>query len=232
MQKTISVTEVFKTGWANTKKHIGFLTISTFIYLVISMVLKSVSHGPGSILINLASYAISIIFAIGLVKIGLIVESGNNPKIEDFKTDFHTFLSFFWASIIVGVLSAIGFIFLIIPGIYISTRLYITMYLILDKKMPAWDAVKKSWDMTKGYSWSILVFGFFAFIIAFVSAIPFRILLIIAIPIISMSQAVMYRKISKSSVSNPVSVTPTPTVLSVVSNARIEPSPEENPETE
>ena len=49
----------------------------------------------------------------------------------------------------------IGLIFLIVPGIIIGIRLIFTWFLIIDKKSSAMVAIKDSWRMTKGYSWTI-----------------------------------------------------------------------------
>ncbi|MBT96769.1 hypothetical protein CMI49_01580 [Candidatus Pacearchaeota archaeon] len=82
------------------------------------------------------------------------------------KNMFAVFNRNYWNAVLAGFLSVIfiilGFIFFIIPGIIVLIRLVFVKYLIIDKKMKAWDAITTSWNMTRGYSWTILAMGLIA----------------------------------------------------------------------
>ncbi len=195
--KTFSIKEAFKQGWSNTKKHIEFLTVSTFVFLVIYFILKVGSHGFSGLLLGLASFIVGMLFDIGMRRIGILIDSGQTPKADHFRSDLGLFLSVLWATVIVSVLSFIGFILFVIPGIIVVIRLSMAIYLILDKKLDAWAAVKESWRLTKGSSWKLLGFFILAFVVVIISIIPLGLGLIISIPFLSMTHAVIYRKIVK-----------------------------------
>jgi uncharacterized membrane protein len=70
------------------------------------------------------------------------------------------------ANILVSVIIGIGIALLIVPGIIFACRLAFVSYLVMDQKMEAMEAIKKSWAMTKGYSWTIFGMAFMSFFIA------------------------------------------------------------------
>jgi hypothetical protein len=82
------------------------------------------------------------------------------------KNMFAVFNRNYWNAVLAGFLSAVfiilGFIFFIIPGIIVLIRLAFVKYLIIDKKMKAWDAIATSWNMTRVYSWTIFAMGLIA----------------------------------------------------------------------
>lgn len=197
MQTSFKISDVFKKGWVNTKKNWLFLVLSTLIYFVVYFVLARSGHGFTSVFLGLASWIVAQLFSIGLYRIALKIEDGGVPKATDFKTDFNTFMTVLWANIITGLIIIAGTLLFIIPGIIAMLRLSMSIYLILDKKMKAWEAIKESWRITSSYSWKILGMVLIAMIVALISLIPLGLGLLISIPFLSLSYGVFYRKISQ-----------------------------------
>lgn len=195
MKKTFSVKEVFKKGFELTKKHIVFLASATFIYFVVYYILSKMGRGPGGLLISLASMIVSLVFSMGLYKVVLLVASDISPKADDFMPDMDTALSFIWASVIFCFFAFIGTLLLIIPGIIVVLRLSLVYYFVIDKKMKGWDATKASWETTKGYSWSMLGFFVCATIISIIATIPFGLGLILSVPFVATTHAIIYKTI-------------------------------------
>lgn len=81
----------------------------------------------------------------------------------DLKTLFEGFkskyLDIILANLIVFALVIIGLVMLLIPGIIIACRLAFVTYLVMDKNLEPIKAVEKSWQMTKGYGWTIFGMG-------------------------------------------------------------------------
>src|SRR4051812_23674875 len=108
MQTSFTISEVFKKGWANTKKHLLFLVLSTLIYFVIYFVVARSGHAFAGIFLGIASWIASQLYSIGMYKIGLLVEDGGTPKPADFKTDFSTFITVLWVNVISGLILVAG----------------------------------------------------------------------------------------------------------------------------
>ena len=196
--KNISIKDVLKKGWLNTKSNLLFLASATFVYLVLSIILDKASKGPNSFFIFIASTIISMLFSIGMYRIGLKIEEGKEPEIEYFKATPQVFLSMLWSGIITGVLVLLGLILLIIPGIIVAVRLSMTSYVLLDKNLGGWQAVKESLRMTKGYGLKLFLVGISFIVIAIVSIIPLGLGLFVSIPFIYITGTVIYKIIAKS----------------------------------
>ncbi|WP_347840971.1 hypothetical protein [uncultured Draconibacterium sp.] len=81
---------------------------------------------------------------------------------EGFKTQY---LNIVLANLIVFALAAVGFVMLIVPGIIVVCRLVFVPFLVMDKNMEAMKAVEKSWQMTRGYGWTIFGMGIISFFV-------------------------------------------------------------------
>ena len=63
------------------------------------------------------------------------------------------------ANIVVAVIVGLGIIMLIVPGIIFACRLAFVPYLVVDREMDVMDALRVSWDMTRGPGWQIFFIG-------------------------------------------------------------------------
>lgn len=112
---------------------------------------------------------------------------------------FSIFKRNYWNAVIASFLTfafvVIGLILFIIPGIIIMVRLAFVGFLIVDKKMEALDAIKKSWKMTKGHSWTIFGMGLLSILIIFAGLVLFIFPVLFAFMWIIASFAVLYNSV-------------------------------------
>ena len=106
---------------------------------------------------NLTSLIFSPPLAIGMTIFSLKIYRDNNPEVENlfipFKTNWaNSILAYF----MMGVLVAVGFILLIIPGV-IAALMFSQIFFIMgeEKEIGAYDALVKSMNMMKGYKWKL-----------------------------------------------------------------------------
>lgn len=72
---------------------------------------------------------------------------------------FLLFFSYFIASMLVGAITFVGFLALIIPGLYLSARFSLTgTHMAATETKNPIDAMSVSWAMTKSYGWWILLY--------------------------------------------------------------------------
>lgn len=117
---------------------------------------------------------------------------------EDFeiKDMFAAFGPNYWnvlvANLLVTVVVALGFVLLIVPGIYLACKLAFVPFLIMDKGMKFSDAFSTSWDMTKGHGWTIFLMGLLAIPIAIGGLILVGVGILIAMVWIHAAFAALY----------------------------------------
>jgi len=214
MNTTFSISEVYKTAWDYTKKNIVFLLVSTFVFFVLSVILSNITKDGGIFgIFGIVSIYLYVIFHIGLINMGIIISKGNIPDIDNFKIDWLIFWRFVLAGIITLFFVILGTIVFIIPGIIIAVRLSLTSFLIIDRKYSFWSAIKESYKITKGHSFSIFGLCVLNFIVAIVALIPSGLGLILATPFFGIVYVVMSQRVlsmKKQELSK--EVTPAPAV--------------------
>jgi uncharacterized membrane protein len=165
----------FSHGWHTMKKYFIELLIVIFVLILISLPMGLVNSFVDRATFG---YFSSTLFGIayGVIVMGPVSYGMNwiflkAVRNEPFKT-YDMFMAFqnIWnvviANILVSVIIGIGIALLIVPGIIFACRLAFVSYLVMDQKMEAMEAIKKSWAMTKGYSWTIFGMAFMSFFIA------------------------------------------------------------------
>ena len=193
--------EAIKFGFGLAKKHILFF-IGIFIIVALfsglSTSLKNLVNAQREPLLYgilyITLFIINMVIGIGLIKIVLEFIDEKKPKFSDLFY-YKPIVNYFIASIIQGILSLVGFILLIIPGIIISTRLQYVSYLIVDKKLKPVDAVKKSWSITHGNTWNLFFFGILLGLINLLGLIFLVVGLFVTVPLSMLAVAFVYRKL-------------------------------------
>lgn len=88
------------------------------------------------------------------------------PDVGEMFVGFRSgYLNIVLANLLVFAIVAIGFVFLIVPGIILAIRLSFVPYLVMDKHLDAVAAVEKSWAMTRGRSWALFRFWLLAILL-------------------------------------------------------------------
>lgn len=168
-------------GWNIMWKKFPELLVITLIYSIISIPMVSLNLGNigGPFGFSLAWFLIPLAFfgfAYAVFLVGPIGYSvnwtflkavrGEKIEIKDMFSVFQrNYLNAVAASIIVGIIVGVGMLMLIVPGIIFACRLAFVSYLVIDKEMDIMEALRTSWDMTKGYGWHIFFIGFLSFFI-------------------------------------------------------------------
>ncbi|MCL5019848.1 MAG: hypothetical protein M1426_05230 [Patescibacteria group bacterium] len=193
--------EAIDFGFEIAKKNIIFF-IGLFVIVVLISALTSLIQFGATlerqpilyIILYVVIFIINTIIGMGLIKISLEFVDKKKPKFSDL---FHTknLVNFILVSLIRGVVTLIGFILLIIPGIIFSIRLQYATYLVIDKNLPPVDAVKKSWDMTRGNVWNLFFFIILLVLVNILGALLLLVGLFVTVPLTMIATTFVYRKL-------------------------------------
>jgi hypothetical protein len=93
------------------------------------------------------------------------------------------------------ILSYLGILALVVPGIYLMIAYSLTIQLICDRELPAWDAMETSRRAIKHKWWSVFGLGLLVGLMTVASALGLLIPLIWTIPWAMMTTAVLYKRI-------------------------------------
>jgi|SRR5579871_475316 len=164
MTNTFSIEEALGRGWALFKENwlllIGALLITGVIQGVCSGIASAVGKQPVlSLIAQLAAEAVGLALYGGLARITLALVDGRTPSMELLFSAFPLIVNLFVAGVLTGILVGIGFVLLIVPGIFLATRLAFATFFIVDEGAGPIEAIQRSWDMTRGHFWQLFLFG-------------------------------------------------------------------------
>lgn len=169
------VGSAFSYGWKKMKENFADLLVLTIILLV-AQSLGSLSGVNNSNEVSVSDSSISFLIwllisgpvSFSVTWVFLKVVRGNPYEIKDSVSCFSShYFEVMLANLLVTFIVATGIVFLIIPGIIFAVKLAFVPYLVMDKEMKATDALKASWEMTKGHGWNLFFMGFLSIFIVF-----------------------------------------------------------------
>jgi uncharacterized membrane protein len=108
------------------------------------------------------------------------------------------------AAIVAFFLTAIGMVLCFVPGIILALGIMLYGALIVDQDMAGIDAIKKSWEMTKGHKLNIFLFGLIGIGVVIAGALACGIgMLLVSIPMGYIGVAYIYLRIKGEGVPTP-----------------------------
>lgn len=211
-----SVMDSYKNGWNQMWKYFLELFLIFLIAFLIGLPnavwsfvfeIPSEMEGLGSLFFGLVALYIWIFTSAYIflflrpIEYGIAfahLKAARSDKLE-VKNIFDVFQNY-WnavlANILVGLIVAIGFIFLIVPGIIFACKLAFVPYLVVDRKLDVIKAIKESWRMTNGYALDVFSIALLAIPITIGGLLLFGVGIIISTIWIRLAFASLYHAVS------------------------------------
>jgi len=189
------------------------ILMASFVELLVISIVYMILSGPVSViqwkvdsfewfLVPLVFFGIIYsVFVAGPIQYGaswVFLKAVRGERIE-VRDIFVVFQRNYWnaviANIVVGIIVGLGFVMLIVPGIIFACRLAFVPYLVVDREMDVMDALRVSWDMTRGYGMQIFLMGLLAIPIVILGIICLFVGVFVSVMWISAAFAVMYHAV-------------------------------------
>ncbi|MBP9716356.1 MAG: hypothetical protein KBD51_00235 [Candidatus Levybacteria bacterium] len=191
---------LIKHAWELVKKNAKFIAILMVAFVVYQIVQGVVQgfFGEGLLasLVSLGFTVLTLFFQIGFIKIILKLIDGHKAEISELWAYPQYLLRMIGASIVYGLIVMVGFILLVIPGIYLALRLQFYSYYIVDKNAGALDSLRMSWKATDKNVINIFLFMLLIIGINILGALALLVGLLITIPVSIIAVTLLYRKLS------------------------------------
>jgi len=85
--------------------------------------------------------------AAGLALVSLNKARGKQVEVDDFFSGFRFFVPAFLASLVIGLLTLVGLVFLVIPGLVVLAMYVFTFHIMVDHKQDFWRALSISREL-------------------------------------------------------------------------------------
>ena len=201
MEPKFIISEVFSTAWKGTKSQLWILAGLLIGYCILSFTLTAFampmqSSIIGKIIVNVISALFSIIFSLGYMKNIFQALDGEEPQFSAYGQQTKNIITYFLASLITGFVVLAGFLFFIIPGIYLALRLQFFQAFIIEENAGIIESLHKSWEITKGQVLPLFILALVMIGILILGCILFGIGIFVAVPLIYMMYGYVFRKLN------------------------------------
>jgi hypothetical protein len=210
----IDVGACVKRGFELTKRNFGIILLVGVTYfvvtigasLLIGMVIPAVTPGasetignsqtPNLLVVSISqilSQVLSIFLSLGLVRIGLNLVSGRQVSVGQLFGEGRKLLPAIGASILFGLAAGIGFMLLIVPGVYIVLRYGQFMNAMVDKDLGVMDSLRYSSSITTNNRLNLFLMMLLSIAIVIAGLLALVVGLIFAYPVVWLSWMVAFR---------------------------------------
>lgn len=118
---------------------------------------------------------LAIVFA--LMSIVLILRAAKKDTVtfsevwEEFRSNF-LWLRLIGLILLMALILVVGFVALILPGIYLIGRIALAPYILVDQNTKVFEAVEKSWHLTRDRMWQVYSVLLFTIVLSLVNIVP------------------------------------------------------------
>ena len=219
------VTEVISEAWRLFKVHVGtvlgaFVVGSTFgaipgqVPAILELVRVVGPHHPyywplkGTF--AAVGWVVSTFFNVGLTRITVAVARGQTPDSSLLFSGGDRFFANLACSLLVALVVMLGLFFLIVPGVILSLGLCLSQLFVIDRNLRPFEAMRASWDATRGEKGKIFVFVLACVGVALIGVLACFVGVLAAMPVISIATSILYLRLTGSSATSgpPVAAAP------------------------
>jgi uncharacterized membrane protein len=148
----------------------------------------------GKVVLQLTSNAVGFVVGIGIVMLAVRRAAELPVSIGDAFSYFGRWAAAIVAGILVSLITGIGFVLLVIPGVYFLVAYHMTMPLIGDRRLGAWEAMEISRQALSKKWFKIFLTGLVTIVLVGLSAL-LVVPLIWTFPWAALVTGVLYRRI-------------------------------------
>jgi len=191
--QTFSKGESIRFGWDVATGNLGLFIVAFLIMFMISVFPVFFD----SWVVAVVSSILEIVVSLGLMKMCLRFVDGDRGELVDLFATFSLLVSYLIASILVGLVTSVGFILLIVPGIIWGIRFQFFGWVIVDKNVGPFEAMQQSWEMTRGSAWNLFLLWLLLAGINILGLIALAVGLLVTIPLTMLTVGHVYRQLGR-----------------------------------
>ncbi len=196
-----SIIDALLFGWSRFRDNAVFLLLLGAGLMLLTLIANSLQKAaaPASLsffMAYLVFLAVNAFTSFVLVAASLELHDFGTIEIGDLAKALPQFLQFLGGYIIFCAVIMAGYMLLIIPGIFLTIKLFLYMYLVVDRKMNAAESLKKSYELTTGHFAELLIFFFSVVVINVLGMLLLGVGMLVSIPVTSIAGAYIYRKLA------------------------------------
>lgn len=204
---TISIGEIIREAWRRTSGNKGKILLALLIYFIalaiiniaIIFILFSVSIAVNGRILALLYQALLIVanapLMAGMWMIGIKLARDEQVSVLELFAHFDKLVPLAITSLLVAVLTYVGMLLLVIPGIYLAVAYFLAVPLVVDKKLGPWQALETSRKAITKHWFEVFGLLIVCLLLYIAGALPLLIGLIWVLPLLFIAFGIVYRNI-------------------------------------
>ena len=193
-----SFRSVFARAWKLYKEHFWILILIVLLQMLIT------PRGDHFEALHIISALAVVLLSFISVKVALMIVDGKEVtwNRKDFYPTPHEYLKFFLLLLAMLLATVGGFILLVIPGIYIMTRLYFSTYVYISGEgAQVKNSLKRSWNLVQGkVFWKVLFWILISVGLNILGVLAVWVGLLVTVPLTWLASALIFRDLEKFAV--------------------------------
>jgi len=177
-------------------KFAGAVLIFIIISVITNSILEFIFPTTGSLanqyIAGILSAPVTVPIAVGLTMLGVSIARDQEIDVPSIFNYYNMMYSIIITYMSITILVSLGFLFLIVPGIYLSISYLFTYQLVVDKGLGTWEAMELSRKTVTKQWFNFFGLALLSGIIIVISAIPLGIGLIWTLPMTYISYGLLY----------------------------------------
>ncbi len=154
----LPIKEYLQTGWELFKRYpVGFIAF-TLIYFLIQLVLRFIPLAGA-----VAAFVVGPALFMGNFIVSAKLLQDRTPQFSDFFLGFQFFVPLLLTAFVGGLLTGLGLLLVILPGLYAAVAFLFAAPLVVDRRLDFWPALETSRRTVNSIFFGM--FGFFLLLI-------------------------------------------------------------------
>jgi uncharacterized membrane protein len=197
---SIPIGESVSWAWDRFKENAPLLVavsaVGCFLPWFLEFIEERALSGIVEFWMGIVHFVVVVTINLGIAKITLRIRDGEPVEFANLFDSFNRVPWLMLATFIVMIASFIGMIFLIVPGIIIALRCWFIALVTVNERCNAIDALQHSWDVTRGFTFDLFLFGLLLIGINILGFICLGIGLLVTFPVSALAVAYIFRFLS------------------------------------
>ncbi len=190
------IIEMIKIGFIRIEGVKGIFLAAFVVYVVVAIIVQMIlgiffpSPPPpaqpnllNQQIVTILSYPVLMPLIAGVIMLAIHYSRGESIEFKSIFNYYHLMGKLALASILIYIMTVIGFVLLVLPGIYLSIAYVFTLPLIVDKGMDVWAAMELSRKAVTKHWFKVFGLFFLLSLIMALGALVLGIGLIWAVPL-------------------------------------------------
>jgi Predicted integral membrane protein len=197
--KTLSIKECLTFGWGTFRTRAWFFMSATALLFIASMVYGELSsfskadHTFIGFVAGIIALVLSLLIYMSQVSFSLHAHDAPGTVRLNALWTLRPFWTFMGTALLVWIITMIGFVLLIVPGVIAMVFLSFATYIAVDTGAKPIDALKRSIALTKGNRWKLFLLLLACIGIDILGALALLVGLLVSVPITLLAMAHAYR---------------------------------------